>query len=78
VGVTAGPHAKRDQEAGGWHSPGVAVLRRLAAGLSPELAARTLKHLHRENQALYFSHETIYQAIYAMPHGELRIECRWQ
>jgi transposase, IS30 family len=52
----------------------VAVLRRLAAGLSPELAARTLKHLHRENQALYFSHETIYQAIYAMPHGELRIE----
>jgi IS30 family transposase len=52
----------------------VAVLEQFAAGLSPEQAARTLKRMHPENQNLHFSHETIYQAIYAMPRGELRAE----
>ena len=52
----------------------VAVLEQFAAGLSPEQAARTLTRMHPENQNLHFSHETIYQAIYAMPRGELRAE----
>jgi len=51
-----------------------AVLEQFAAGLSPEQAARTLKRMHPENPGLHFSHETIYQAIYAMPRGELRAE----
>jgi IS30 family transposase len=51
-----------------------AVLEQFAAGLSPEQAARTLKRMHPENRQLHFSHETIYQAIYAMPRGELRAE----
>jgi len=51
-----------------------AVMEQFAAGLSPEQAARTLKRMHSVNQNLHFSHETIYQAIYAMPRGDLRSE----
>ena len=51
-----------------------AVLEQFAAGLSPEQTARTLKRMHPENPDLHFSHETIYQAIYAMPRGDLRAE----
>jgi IS30 family transposase len=51
-----------------------AVLEQFAAGLSPEQTARTLKRMHPDNPGLHFSHETIYQAIYAMPRGELRAE----
>jgi IS30 family transposase len=51
-----------------------AVLEQFAAGLSPEQAARTLKRMHPENTDLHFSHETVYQATYAMPRGGLRAE----
>jgi IS30 family transposase len=51
-----------------------AVLEQFGAGLPPGQAARTLKRMHPENRQLHFSHETIYQAIYAMPRGELRAE----
>ena len=51
-----------------------AVLEQFSCGLSPEQAARTLKRMHPEIPDLHFSHETIYQAIYAMPRGDLRAE----
>ena len=43
----------------------------LHRGLSPEQVAGTLK---RMNESERLCHETIYQAIYAMPKGELRTE----
>ena len=43
----------------------------LQQGLSPEQVAGTLK---RMNEPVRLCHETIYQAIYAMPKGELRTE----
>ncbi len=43
----------------------------LQRGLSPEQVAGTLK---RMNEPIRLCHETIYQAIYAMPKGELRTE----
>ena len=43
----------------------------LQQGLSPEHVAGTLE---RMNEPVRLCHETIYQAIYAMPKGELRTE----
>lgn len=43
----------------------------LQRGLSPEQVAGTLR---RMNEPVRLCHETIYQAIYAMPKGELRTE----
>ncbi len=43
----------------------------LQQGLSPEQVAGTLK---RMNEPVRLCHETIYQAIYAMPKGELRTD----
>jgi len=43
----------------------------LRCGLSPEQIAGTLQ---RMNEPVRLCHETIYQAIYAMPKGELRTE----
>ena len=43
----------------------------LQQGLSPEQVAGTLK---RMSEPVSLCHETIYQAIYAMPKGELRTE----
>ncbi len=51
-----------------------AVREQFAAGLSPEQAARTLKRMNPDDATLHFSRETIYQAVYAMPRGELRAE----
>ena len=51
-----------------------AVLEQFACGLSPEQAARTLKRMHPDKPEFHFSHETVYQAIYAMPRGDLRAE----
>lgn len=48
------------------------VVALLAAGWSPEQAARTLRHAHPVDPAWHVSHETIYTALYAMPRGELR------
>ena len=50
-----------------WHK----VMDGLQSGLSPEQVAGTLK---RMNEPERVCHETIYQAIYAMPKGELRTE----
>jgi hypothetical protein len=49
-----------------------AVLEQFVAGLSPDQAARTLKRMHPDNAELHFSHVTIYQAVCAMPRGNLR------
>jgi IS30 family transposase len=43
-------------------------------GCSPQQACRTLKRMHPDTPSLHFSHETVYQAIYAMPRGDLRAE----
>ena len=43
----------------------------LQQGLSPEQVAGTLK---RMSEPVRLCHATIYQAIYAMPKGELRTE----
>jgi IS30 family transposase len=45
----------------------------LKAGYSPEQIAGTLAAVHPQTSSLRVSHETIYTAIYAMPHGELRM-----
>ena len=67
VRLAGKPHVERKLVVGtaAW----VAVLEQCAAGLSPEQAARTLKRMHPENPDLHFSHETIYQAIYARMKG---------
>ena len=48
------------------------VLRYLKGGYSPEQIAGTLALVNPETPTLRVSHETIYTAIYAMPHGALR------
>lgn len=50
------------------------VLDHLRGGLSPPQIARTLKRMSPRLPATTISHETIYQAIYAMPRGDLRAE----
>lgn len=44
----------------------------LKRGYSPEQIAGTLKRVNKDDPLLQVSHETIYQAIYLMPRGELR------
>ena len=46
----------------------------LRAGLSPEQISSTLKRMSPRLEPASLSHEAIYQAIYAMPRGELRTE----
>ena len=46
----------------------------LQVGYSPEQIVGTLALVHPETASLQASHETIYTAIYAMPHSELRTE----
>jgi IS30 family transposase len=50
------------------------VTRYLKAGYSPEQIAGTQAVVHSDTPSLRVSHETIYTAIYVMPHGELRKE----
>jgi IS30 family transposase len=50
------------------------VLDNLRAGFSPEQIAGTLKRMAPALSPVRLSHEAIYQAIYAMPRGELRSE----
>lgn len=51
-----------------------AVMEYLQLGYSPEQIAGTLKTVNADYPNLQVSHETIYQAIYLMPRGELRTE----
>ena len=50
------------------------VVDNLRASLSPEQIAGTLKRMAPALTPVRLSHEAIYQAIYAMPRGELRTE----
>lgn len=50
------------------------VLDHLRGGLSPPQIASTLKRMSPRLEPVAISHETIYQALYAMPRGELRRE----
>lgn len=50
------------------------VLDHLRGGLSPPQIASTLKRMSPRLPATTISHETIYQAIYTMPRGDLRAE----
>jgi IS30 family transposase len=50
------------------------VVDNLRGGLSPEQIAGTLKRMSPRLEPVSISHEAIYQAIYAMPRGELRTE----
>jgi IS30 family transposase len=50
------------------------VVDNLRAGLSPEQIAATLKRMAPALAPVQLSHEAIYQAIYAMPRGDLRSE----
>lgn len=50
------------------------VVDNLRAGLSPEQISATLKRMSPRLEPVPLSHEAIYQAIYAMPRGELRAE----
>ena len=52
----------------------IAMKQRLDAGWSPEQVAGKLREVHRNDQALRVSHETIYCTICALPRGELRRE----
>ena len=46
----------------------------LRGGLSPEQIAGTLKRMSPRLEPVSISHEAIYQAIYALPRGDLRTE----
>lgn len=50
------------------------VRHELQRALSPEQIAGRLKRMHPEDPTQRVSHETIYQAVYMVPRGELRIE----
>src|ERR1039458_7632160 len=50
------------------------VIDNLRAGLSPEQIAGTLKRMAPALAPVQLSHEAIYQAIFAMPGGDLRSE----
>ena len=66
------PRAPRKLVVGG--SLWADVLDHLRGGLSPGQIASTLKRMSPRLPATTISHETIYQAIYTMPRGELRAE----
>ena len=50
------------------------VRHELQRALSPEQIAGRLKRMHPEDPTQRVSHETIYQAVYMVPRGELRTE----
>ena len=50
------------------------VRHELQRALSPEQIAGRLKRMHPEDPTQCVSHETIYQAVYMVPRGELRTE----
>ena len=50
------------------------VVDNLRGGFSPEQIASTLKRMSPRLEPISISHEAIYQALYAMPRGELRTE----
>ena len=50
------------------------VRHELQRALSPEQIAGRLKRMHPEDLSQSVSHETIYQAVYLVPRGELRTE----
>jgi IS30 family transposase len=50
------------------------VVDNLRADLSPEQIAATLKRMSPRLEPVAISHEAIYQAIYALPRGDLRTE----
>jgi IS30 family transposase len=84
--VAAGAHwqacARRTQSKAGsrklgdkFDSPlGKFVLHELRRALSPEQIAGRLKRMHTEDSSQRVSHETIYQAVYMVPRGELRTQ----
>lgn len=53
---------------------GATVLEQLQRALSPEQIAGRLKRMNPEDASQRVSHETIYQAIYLVPRGELRTQ----
>jgi IS30 family transposase len=53
---------------------GTIVLGELQRALSPEQIAGRLKRMNPTDTALHISHESIYQAIYLVPRGELRTQ----
>jgi IS30 family transposase len=53
---------------------GKTVLHELQRALSPEQIAGRLKLMHPDDPTLQVSHETIYNAVYVVPRGELRSE----
>ena len=70
-------HAKADCRKLGreFDSPlGKFVRRELQRALSPEQIAGRLKRMHPEDPTQHVSHETIYQAVYLVPRGELRTQ----
>lgn len=50
------------------------VLSELQRALSPEQIAGRLKRMHPQDPTQCVSHETIYQAVYLVPRGELRTQ----
>ncbi|NDY94104.1 IS30 family transposase, partial [Ideonella livida] len=50
------------------------VRRELCRALSPQQIAGRLRRMHPEDPSQRVSHETIYQAVYLVPRGELRTE----
>lgn len=50
------------------------VLHELKRALSPEQIAGRLRRMHPDDPTQHISHETIYQAVYLVPRGELRTE----
>lgn len=50
------------------------VRHELQRALSPEQTAGRLKRMHPEDRTQRVSHETIHQAVYLVPRGELRTE----
>lgn len=53
---------------------GKTVLHELQRALSPEQIAGRLKRMNPDDSSLRVSHETIYNAVYVVPRGELRTE----
>ena len=70
--LSAKPRVERRLQIG--NSLWCAVMEYLQLGYSPEQIAGTLKVVNGDYPNLQVSHETIYQAIYLMPRGELRTE----
>lgn len=71
----AGAKAARKKLGQRFDTPlGKTVLNELQRALSPEQIAGRLRLVHPEAPTERVSHETIYQAVYVVPRGELRTE----